>query len=203
MPKIVDHDLQKEKVAEAAWRVIRKHGMEQASVRNIAEEAGLSVGSLRHYFATQSELYAYSMKLVSDRVKERIQNIAFTGDLRQDIPVLVRQVLPHDEDTKLEMEVWFAFVVKSMADPSLSVLRDEVDNDLRGIFVTIMKALSEQELLKSGLDLEMESEKFYSLIDGLAIHAILRPEHMPPDKMDAVIQSHLHSIYTTPPAAKP
>jgi AcrR family transcriptional regulator len=48
MPKIVDHDKQRVLVAEAAWRIIRKNGMEQASVRNIAEEAGISVGSMRH-----------------------------------------------------------------------------------------------------------------------------------------------------------
>ena len=68
MPKIVDHDKQRLLVAEAAWRVIRRDGMEQASVRKIAEEAGISPGSMRHYFSTQSELLLYAMTLVSDRV---------------------------------------------------------------------------------------------------------------------------------------
>ena len=48
MPKIVNHTLQKEKIAKATWSVIRKVGMDKASVRNIAEEAGLSVGALRY-----------------------------------------------------------------------------------------------------------------------------------------------------------
>ncbi|KKO55161.1 TetR/AcrR family transcriptional regulator [Paenibacillus sp. DMB20] len=194
MPKIVDHDLQKEKVAEASWRVIRQHGMEQASVRNIAEEAGLSVGSLRHYFATQSELYAYSMKLVSERVNNRVKSMVFSGELLKDIPVLIQQILPLNEDTKQEMEVWFAFVVKSMSDSSLEALRNQVDDDMRHMFVTIVRALIEHGLAVPGLNPEIEAERFYALIDGLAIHAVLRPDFVTAEKVNAVVSSHLLSL---------
>ena len=194
MPKIVDHDLQKQKVAEASWRVIRHHGIEQASVRNIAEEAGLSVGSLRHYFATQSELYAYSMKLVSERVNNRVKSLVFSGELLKDIPVLIQQILPLNEDTKQEMEVWFAFVVKSMSDSSLEALRNQVDDDMRHMFVTIVRALIEHGLAVPGLNPEIEAERFYALIDGLAIHAVLRPDFVTAEKVNAVVSSHLLSL---------
>lgn len=194
MPKIVDHELQKEKVAEAAWRVIRKNGMEQASVRNIAEEAGLSVGSMRHYFSSQSELYMYSMKLVSERVNLRIKNIAFTGELLTDIPVLVQQILPLNEETIPEMEVWFAFVVKSMSDPSLAVLRKQVDDDMRQMFVMIIQALTDQNFALPDLDYDVEIERFYALIDGLAIHAVLRPEVLTKEKIESAVNRHLQSI---------
>ena len=59
MPKIVDHDKQRQRVAEVALRVIQRGGLEKATVRNIAEEAELSVGSLRHYFTSQAELLAF------------------------------------------------------------------------------------------------------------------------------------------------
>ncbi|UNK18559.1 TetR family transcriptional regulator [Paenibacillus sp. N3/727] len=194
MPKIVDHELQKEKVAEAAWRVIRKNGMEQASVRNIAEEAGLSVGSMRHYFSSQSELYMYSMKLVSERVNLRIKNIAFTGELLTDIPVLVQQILPLNEETIPEMEVWFAFVAKSMSDTSLAALRKQVDDDMRQMFVMIIQALTDQNLALPDLDYDIEIERFYALIDGLAIHAVLRPEVLTKEKIESAVNRHLQSI---------
>ncbi|MEN2447820.1 TetR family transcriptional regulator, partial [Bacillus sp. JR_15] len=59
MPKIVDHEKQKEKIAEAVWNVIHRDGLEQCTVRNVAKEAGLSAGSMRHYFPHQSELFIY------------------------------------------------------------------------------------------------------------------------------------------------
>ena len=79
MPKIVDHEARRKELAEAAWRVIRREGLEGASVRNVAKEAGMSLGSLRHYFATQSELLAFSMRMVGERVKERIKKTGNDG----------------------------------------------------------------------------------------------------------------------------
>ncbi|MBO2945980.1 TetR family transcriptional regulator [Paenibacillus sp. F411] len=194
MPKIVDHNAQKEKVAQAAWRVIHQHGLEYASVRNIAEEAGLSSGSLRHYFATQSELFAFAMKLVTQRVNERISRISFTGDVLKDAPLLVDEILPLEEETRQEMEVWFAFVVKSFSDPTLGSLRSQVDEDMRRLFSTIVHALVQQELAPLQLDQELETERFYGLIDGLAMHAVMRPEKLTPDLMRSVVKRHLYSI---------
>ncbi|WP_152399688.1 TetR/AcrR family transcriptional regulator [Paenibacillus cellulositrophicus] len=194
MPKIVDHELQKAKVAEATWRVIQKHGIEQASVRNIAEEAGISVGSMRHYFSTQSELLSYSMKRVSERVSQRIYDTVFSGDLMQDIPSLLHEVLPTDNEKRLEMEVWFSFVVKSLSDDSLRTLRHQVDDELRSIFVTVFNGLSESQLLLPGLDFAIEVERFYAVLDGLAIHAVMRPERVTPEVMVAVIRRHLLSL---------
>ena len=45
---------------------------QRASVRNVAQEAGLSMGSLRHYFSTQSELLCFAMQLVGDRAQARV-----------------------------------------------------------------------------------------------------------------------------------
>lgn len=194
MPKIVDHVKQKEKVAEAAWRVIRKMGLDQASVRNVADEAGLSVGSMRHYFATQSDLMSYAMKRVSDRVTERITGIAFSGDLLKDIPLLVDEFLPTDEEKRHEMEVWFAFVVKSLSDPALAQLRCEVDNELRKVFIHIMDELTASGLALPDLDVPLEIERFYALIDGLAVHAILRPEMVTTQMMRATAHRHLMTL---------
>ncbi|KHF27849.1 HTH-type transcriptional regulator BetI [Paenibacillus sp. P1XP2] len=194
MPKIVDHEKQREKVAEATWRVIQKMGLDQASVRNIADEAGLSVGSMRHYFSTHSELLFYAMKMVSDRVGKRIANIDFSGDHLTDIPLLVDEILPTDEEKRLEMEVWFAFVVKSLSDKDLARYRLEVDDGLRSIFIEIMDGLAAKNLAAPDLDAELEIERFYALIDGLAIHAVLRPEKMPADLMRRTVYRHLQSL---------
>jgi len=37
-------------------------------VRKVAAEAGLSMGSLRHYCASRSDLHVFAMQLVVDRI---------------------------------------------------------------------------------------------------------------------------------------
>ena len=48
MPKVVDHAARREQLAAALWRVVVRDGVEAASLRRVAAEAGWSVGSLRH-----------------------------------------------------------------------------------------------------------------------------------------------------------
>jgi Transcriptional regulator len=196
MPKVVDHDKQKEKIAEAAWRVIRSGGLGQATVRNIAQEAGLSFGAMRHYFNSQSELLRFAMNLVSDRVKERIQSMGLfaSGFQMEDAKRLLLQFLPIDEERTLEMEVWFAFTAKSLSDPELKPHSDEVYDTLRKIMKDIVGAMVQTEKAKPGLDEELEAERLYALIDGLALHRMLRPDTLSPAMMEAALTRHLDSL---------
>nr|WP_145406560.1 TetR/AcrR family transcriptional regulator [Paenibacillus xylanexedens] len=194
MPKIVDHDKQRLLVAEAAWRVIRRDGMEQASVRNIAEEAGISVGSMRHYFSTQSELLLYAMNLVSERVTSRIQGMTFNGPPMDDMKRLLLEFMPNTDEKMAEMEVWYAFTAKSKTDPALKKLADTVYNDIRRAVEIVITSLMQLNLFKPDLNQELEIERLYALVDGLAIHAVLRPDQVHAKLMEEAIALHLASL---------
>lgn len=194
MPKIVDHEERKEKLAEAAWRVIRRDGLERASVRTIAAEAGISAGSMRHYFSTQSELLAFSMKLVSDRVKARIRSTEFTGEPFEDIQLLLYELLPIDEEQSAEMEVWFNFTAKALVDPALQSLSNEVDDELRAAMSQSIDLLVDSGLARPDLNREIESERLYALIDGLAVHAVMQPGRVTSDVLKSVVLHHLEAL---------
>jgi DNA-binding transcriptional regulator YbjK len=83
MPKLVDPDQRRSELAQAVWTVIRRDGLQRASVRNVAREAGLSMGSLRHYFASQSELLCFAMQLVGDRARARVAALEPGADPRR------------------------------------------------------------------------------------------------------------------------
>ncbi|GAS85756.1 TetR family transcriptional regulator [Paenibacillus amylolyticus] len=194
MPKIVDHDKQRVLVAEAAWRIIRRDGMEQASVRNIAEEAGISVGSMRHYFSTQSELLLYAMNLVSERVSHRVQQMSFTGSPMDNMKCLLFEFLPNTEEKLAEMEVWYAFTARSKTDSTLKELADTVYDELRQAVGSVITYLIKLDLSRPDLDKELEIERLYALVDGLGIHTVLRPDQMNAKLMDDILTLHLASL---------
>ncbi|WP_339167955.1 TetR/AcrR family transcriptional regulator [Paenibacillus sp. FSL R5-0341] len=194
MPKIVDHDKQRVLVAEAAWRIIRRDGMEQASVRNIAEEAGISVGSMRHYFSTQSELLLYAMNLVSERVSHRVQQMSFTGSPMDNMKCLLFEFLPNTEEKLAEMEVWYAFTARSKTDSTLKELADTVYDELKQAVGSVITYLIKVDLSRPDLDKELEIERLYALVDGLGIHTVLRPDQMNAKLMDDVLTLHLASL---------
>lgn len=194
MPKIVDHDKQRLLVAEAAWRIIRRDGMEQASVRNIAEEAGISAGSMRHYFSTQSELLLYAMNLVSERVSNRIKQMSFNGSPMENMKLLLLEFMPNTDEKMAEMEVWFAFTAKSKTDPALKALADKVYDEIRQAVATVIMHLVKLNLSRPDLNEELEIERLYALVDGLSIHAVLRPDQMTSEIMENALSLHLAAL---------
>jgi AcrR family transcriptional regulator len=49
----------KEKIFQAAIRILQKNGYENLSIKNICEEAGVSNGSFYHHFKTKDDLLSY------------------------------------------------------------------------------------------------------------------------------------------------
>ncbi|MFA4135706.1 MULTISPECIES: TetR/AcrR family transcriptional regulator [Brevibacillus] len=194
MPKIIDHEKRREQIAEATWRVIVEQGMEGATVRGIAKEAGLSLGALRHYFATQDELLMYAMQLVKERATARIAEIAANEEWapKERVTKIFLELLPTNQEKMVEMEVWFAFTVY------FRHKKEGFDAQHDGIYAGVRKLLDsadQMNLLRKGLDKEMETEKLYAVIDGLALHAYLEPQRVDGERITKVLEHHLASLF--------
>lgn len=192
MPKIVDHSERKSHIAEATWRVILRHGIQGATVRNIAAEAGLSLGALRHYFSTQHELLDFAMNLVKERVTVRCVDI-----MQQELPPrekasrVLLELLPTDDSSMAEMEVWLAFTFHLKAPRGSGT---ELGDGIHPLAILLIEYLDENALLKEGLDKDLEAERLYALLDGLALHAMLEPDRMNKQRVIRVLNVHLESI---------
>jgi AcrR family transcriptional regulator len=198
MPKIVDHQKQKEKVAQAVWQVILKSGIDKATVRNIAEEANLSVSTMRHYFTNQSELLYFSMNLIIERMEERIQSRVqqFDGPPFEAAQKIVQFFIPQNKEEQIELQVWLAFHAKALSDDKMSELSDKMYSDVYRGMEWALHILKKSNLLKQDLDLELEIDRLYGLVDGLAIHRILKPDLLPPEKIRAIVSHHLKELCT-------
>jgi len=194
MPKIVNHDTQRRLVAEAALNVIRRSGLEQATVRRIAEEAGLSVGSMRHYFSTQVELFAFCMNMFVERVEHRLETFELHGPLMEDLKRLLLQFLPVDEERTLEMEVWFAFHSKALVYPELRKLSSEIQDGIHKVSRFVVDEIVRNQLASPDLNIDLETEKLFALIDGLAMHRMMQPDRLPVERLEALVTSHLESL---------
>jgi AcrR family transcriptional regulator len=194
MPKLVDHEQRRAELAEAVWTVIRRDGLPRASVRNVAREAGLSMGSLRHYFATQSELLCFAMQLVGDRARARIRALEPVAGARRQAERLLHQLVPLDDERRAESEVWLAFTGHALVDPELRAIYQQIHDQLNGACVSAITLLAEAGLTTPGLDIRLEASRLHALLDGLALHAVMRPADVPPPRITAVIARHLDAL---------
>ena len=194
MPKLVDHEQRRRELGEAVWRVIRRDGVEAASVRRVAQEAGWSAGALRHYFSTQTELLSFAIQMVVERIEARVGALAPPADPREAVEQRLHELLPLDEERRAENEVWLAFTGRALVDPQLRARHEEVDEELRRACLGALEELSSGGRLRPGLDLELEAERLHGLLDGLALHTAMRPDRMSPRLIRSVLARHLDSL---------
>lgn len=74
MPKIVDHEAKRKEILTAFERCIRTKPADRITLRDIAEEAGMSHPQLLHYFASRQELMIaycrYTMHYMSEHCEK-------------------------------------------------------------------------------------------------------------------------------------
>src|SRR5918994_2613481 len=194
MPKVVDHEQRRRELGHAVWRVIRRDGVERASVRTVAAEAGWSAGALRHYFASQSELLAFAMRLVVKRIEGRLAALERAADPRQAVEQVLHELLPLDDERRAENEVWLAFTARALIDPELRAQHSEVHDALHQACASALETLAAAGRADAGAATALQAERLHALIDGLAVHTALRPDLMSPEQIIAVVCLHLDAL---------
>lgn len=193
MPKLIDHERRKAAYAEATWRVILTQGIDQMSVRNVAAEAGVSIGSLRHLFPRQDDLAAFAMALVAERAERRIRAMS-PGGCSSD-PVeraweLLAQVLPLDETRRTEAQVWLAFSAAAATRPRLAEVHARQFDALAGLCRDVIAGLVALHRMPADTDIDREARRLHALLDGLTLHALTAGATDAGD----LLTRHLHNL---------
>ncbi|WP_120519989.1 TetR/AcrR family transcriptional regulator [Arthrobacter celericrescens] len=200
MPKIVDAGARRQDVVDAVFRIIASDGLERASLREVADEAGLAVGSVRHYFASSDELLVHSFSVVIDRIAGRLE--AALESVRQEAPgspahheavlLLLGQLLPLDEEKAVDVCVWLAFRTAARIKP---VFAPEAARSHRAVAAVVgqlvMQLLPDSEQQDI---LVTEAERLLATLDGLCLHALLQSEWMTARMCRDVLEAHLAGL---------
>jgi AcrR family transcriptional regulator len=201
VPKVVDADARRKLVAEAIFTVVVRDGLANASLRNVAEEAGLAVGSVRHYFAGSDEMILFALAELVDRIGARIMAHAELAiaepdrDERRRLTfALLSELLPLDEDRTTESVVWLAFATAARTAPGLRPRVREMYDGTRALITRVLTRIRDLGGLADDIDIAVETERLTALLDGLMTNGVLQPDRMTPDLMRTVLTAHLDSI---------
>jgi hypothetical protein len=130
--------------------------------------------------------------MIIDRIEARIAALPDVADPRERAELVLAELLPLDAERRAENEVWLAFTAKSLVDPELSALRDEGYATLRAGCAGLVRALLPEGTGADALDLE--TDRLHALLDGLAVHAAMRPVVVTERRMRGVVAMHLDAL---------
>ena len=201
MPKIVDPEERRRLVAEAIFTIVVRDGLAHASLRNVAGEAGLAVGSVRHYFTNSDEMIGFALRALVDRIGARILAHAELAIAETDrkkrralTAELLGELLPLDETRYTESAVWLAFATEARTSPRLRPNIREMYDGTRRLVGKVLTRSRELGGLADHVDIAVETERLTALIDGLMTNGVIQPDRMTPDLMRTVLDAHLDSI---------
>lgn len=218
MPKFVDAVIRRQEIVDAVFRIIATDGLERASLREVADEAQLAVGSVRHYFASSDELLTHAFAVVVDRIVGRLTDAVsrlgdtppVSGEQHAAVLALLGEFLPLDEERAVDACVWMAFKNAARTRPFLAAEADRSHRAVAAVVGGLILGLAEAEGADAdhaaGLDQQVlvtEAELLLAVLDGLTMHALLQPEWMTAVMCKDVLEAHLAGLNRRLAAGQP
>jgi AcrR family transcriptional regulator len=202
MPKKVDHDERRRHIAEAVLRIAGRDGLDRATLRDVAVEAGISLGSVQHYFGSKDQMLHYVVGYLGEQVTARI--VAGIGDLagRPPAPVflmsMAAEILPIDARRRAERRAGQAFLARAVDVPELAETLREGSAWLHGRVAELIAQAQQDGTAEAGLDAEHESIALLAMLDGLASDILLGVRD--PEQALSTVRYHLGRLMTPVPA---
>ena len=176
MPKIVDHDERRLELVDATWRIIARQGLESATMREIAMEAGFANGALKPYFPTKDTLLEFAFSHVFNRTNQRIARVTAGKSGLDALRAFCLEVLPLDEERINEARVVIPFWQKAVSDPrKADIHRESMAEWLAAISRYLGEARSSGDVHAGVADSALAGQLLNMLL-GAQIEAALAPE---------------------------
>jgi AcrR family transcriptional regulator len=194
-PAPVDHDARRARLSEVLVRVVDQHGLEGASIRAVAAAAGVSIGTVQHYFPTKDDLLRHAYKrseaAIQARIERRLEDVTDSGEA---LRVILHELLPLDAERLFAIRVGTAFAVRALYEPALE---REIGADLRELRDIVAQLLGDAGVR----DAERAAITLLALVDGLTDQLLYPASGLAADDALAILDAALRQALGTGPAA--
>lgn len=176
MPKIVDHDERRLELVDATWRIIAKLGIEGATMREIATEAGFANGALKPYFPTKDTLLAFAFSHVFNRTNQRIEAVTAGKSGIAALRAFCVEVLPLDEERINEARIVIPFWQKAVNDPAKAAIHRESMEQWHAALLGHLAEARKSGAVTTAVDDDALAGQLLNMLLGAQIWAALAPE---------------------------
>lgn len=196
MPRQVDYEDRRRRIAEAVCTLIARSGMEAASLRDVAAQANVSMGAVQRCFRTKEDMLLFALEHISQHVSGRAnQRIAATST-----PQAASTLLSHtlaelallDEQAKTQAHVWLAFVAHAPASEKLAAVLRDTYTKLHDLIAWLIRYGQDTREFPQNLDPDGEANTLLALADGLTVHVLAG--HRSPAAALATLQRHIDHL---------
>jgi AcrR family transcriptional regulator len=184
-------------VAEAAWRVIIREGLDRTSIRAIAQELGCSTGVITHYFRDKDELTLFALERVFENLLEDMK--AYTDEWQgiERLEQMLFSALPFEARGIAGWQVWIAFLGYAIGRENLVQEHRKRYDFLRELIYQELTNLQAAKIIRADLDLTLEANALVALVDGIGTSMVINSEQFHPDQQRYLVQRQIKTLLTS------
>ncbi|WP_033070173.1 TetR/AcrR family transcriptional regulator [Thalassospira australica] len=169
-------DDRRRSLMEATLSCVARHGLHGASVRRITEEAGVTVGLVRHYFGSKDEMirnaYAYLVGQLTAQASESANRGEGSPETQLSRFLRANMTMPNMAEETVSL--WATFIGRVRHDPGFA----EIHRDGYREFLSVLETLIEPVLIRHGCPHSVAICKNHAialngLVDGLWMEGAL------------------------------
>jgi AcrR family transcriptional regulator len=202
MPKIVDHDESRAEFAQAVWRAIVELGIENATVRTVADYANWSVGRLSHYFASKDDLLEYAMGFIGGEMQRRFDKRLRTLRGLAALRAVLGEVTPTTKRAREEWVFWIAFWGRATRHPQLAASQQRRHRAFRDVLAQCLEQARDDGELAPYLDLEREAAGIAALAWGIGVLATFEPHAFTRSAIERELDTRIDRLRVVRPRRK-
>lgn len=176
-------EVRRQELIAATLRCLCRQGAAETSVRTIAQEAGLSLGMVRHHFRTKDELLAATLRHLSAQIQDRIaQAMAQAGpEPMQRFHAFIAACLHPSALDEEYVRARFLFWGLAQTNAAVRAVHDEIyglfESQVRDLVTAIARANGVR------IDVEVMTLTILALLKGVWVEWSLSPKRVDPRQL--------------------
>lgn len=198
MPKLIDHTERKKFLSAAVWKLLDEQGVSAISIRNVAAEAGISAGSLRHSFESRVDLLEYALRLLTERIEENVSARTQKGLTVDGAVRILEFQIPLIPATETYARVVMGMIAEMRSTPELRQIAHRSLQQLHATYHDMFSWLERAGELKPGTDAAAQANQMLILGQGLTAQTILGGLRSEPVDLSRAFRTHLNKVLVHP-----
>lgn len=176
-------------ILEAARRCIAARGLEGTTIREIAKEADISIGTITYHFSGVQDILAEALREASENFTKRfLEEAGSQTGARNRLRYIVDVNLPVDEERRALWRLWLELWAKASRDPALAEVHSERHAYERVAIAEIVDQAVERGELPAS-DSAGFALNFLGLLDGLGLQAVIGDKGV-------TVETARHALYS-------
>ncbi|GAA1988978.1 TetR/AcrR family transcriptional regulator [Catenulispora subtropica] len=168
----VDHEARRTQIAEALLRIADTEGLQSASMRAVAAEAGVSLRLVQYYFTTKQALLLDALARLRDQLQARMNAwITAAGSPptpRSVVTAILACILPTDAESRRITRTYSAYYTLVLNDPEVLEKHGAAQPDiLEGFLAKQIRAAQKAGDVDSRKDPAMVAAGLLAMVNGL------------------------------------